>query len=47
MDGVGDPVGNKILKADEKRVKGGNSVFIITYGMGVYRAKSANKSFNG
>lgn len=37
--------GNLILKANEQQVKSGNSVCIITYGMGVYWAKHAAKYF--
>ncbi|HET7119338.1 MAG TPA: thiamine pyrophosphate-dependent enzyme [Hanamia sp.] len=37
--------GNIILKADENRVKNGESCCIITYGMGVYWAKNAAKKF--
>lgn len=36
---------NVILKADEKKVDAGESVCIITYGMGVYWAKAAAKEF--
>ncbi|OWY23609.1 tungsten formylmethanofuran dehydrogenase [Sphingobacteriales bacterium UPWRP_1] len=38
---------NIALLADEKQVKVGNSVGIITYGMGVYWAKNAAPRFNG
>ena len=36
---------NTVLKADEERIKNGESICIITYGMGVYWAKTASKSF--
>jgi 2-oxoisovalerate dehydrogenase E1 component len=39
--------GNVILKADENKIKNGESCCIITYGMGVYWAKSAAKNFRG
>jgi 2-oxoisovalerate dehydrogenase E1 component len=39
--------GNIVLKADEKMVDNGESVCIITYGMGVYWAKAAAREFPG
>lgn len=39
--------GNIVLKADETKIKNGESCCIITYGMGVYWAKNAAKKFNG
>jgi 2-oxoisovalerate dehydrogenase E1 component len=39
--------GNVVLKADEDFVQNGESVCIITYGMGVYWAKAAAKNFIG
>jgi 2-oxoisovalerate dehydrogenase E1 component len=39
--------GNVILKADEDKIKNGESCCIITYGMGVYWAKAASKKFAG
>jgi 2-oxoisovalerate dehydrogenase E1 component len=36
-----------VLKADEGAVENGESVCVITYGMGVYWAKAAAKKFNG
>jgi len=39
--------GNIILKADENKVANGETCCIITYGMGVYWAKAAAKSFQG
>jgi 2-oxoisovalerate dehydrogenase E1 component len=36
-----------ILKAEEEKIKNGESCCIITYGMGVYWAKAAAKNFNG
>lgn len=39
--------GNIVLKAAEDAIKYGQSCCIITYGMGVYWAKSAAKNFNG
>jgi len=38
---------NIILKADEKKINNGESCCIITYGMGVYWAKAASKTFPG
>lgn len=38
--------GNIILYADDDRVNNGESCLVITYGMGVYWAKSAAKEFN-
>ena len=37
--------GNVVLKADENKIKNGESCCIITYGMGIYWAKSAAKGF--
>ncbi len=39
--------GNVILAADEEQVENGNSLCVITYGMGVYWAKAAAKHFPG
>ncbi|MDQ2720705.1 MAG: thiamine pyrophosphate-dependent enzyme [Bacteroidota bacterium] len=39
--------GNVVLKADEAKIKNGESCCIITYGMGVYWAKAAAKNFAG
>jgi 2-oxoisovalerate dehydrogenase E1 component len=39
--------GNVVLKADEQKIKNGESACIITYGMGVYWAKNAAKKFSG
>ena len=39
--------GNVVLKADEQKIKNGESACIITYGMGVYWAKNATKKFSG
>lgn len=39
--------GNIILEADKEKVRIGESCCIITYGMGVYWAKAAAKSFPG
>jgi 2-oxoisovalerate dehydrogenase E1 component len=39
--------GKVVLKADDKKIKNGESCCIITYGMGVYWAKSAAKKFDG
>jgi 2-oxoisovalerate dehydrogenase E1 component len=39
--------GNIVLKADEEKINSGNSCCIITYGMGVYWAKSTSKNFQG
>lgn len=39
--------GNVVLKADEEQVENGNSICVITYGMGVYWAKAAAKHFPG
>lgn len=39
--------GNVVLKADEESVENGESVCIITYGMGVYWAKAAARKFPG
>lgn len=38
---------NIVLQADEHHVKEGRTMVIITYGMGVYWAKEAAKSFEG
>lgn len=40
-------IGNSILKADEAKVKKGETCCIITYGMGVYWAKATAKKFPG
>ncbi|MGN6195649.1 MAG: alpha-ketoacid dehydrogenase subunit alpha/beta [Ginsengibacter sp.] len=37
--------GNVVLKADEQKIKNGESACVITYGMGVYWAKNAAKNF--
>src|SRR5665213_4417351 len=39
--------GNVVLKADDNKIKSGESCCIITYGMGVYWAKAAAQKFNG
>lgn len=39
--------GNIVLKADDEAIVNGESVCVITYGMGVYWAKSAAKNFAG
>ena len=39
--------GNIILNASEEKVDNGESVCVITYGMGVYWAKAAAKKFDG
>lgn len=39
--------GNIVLAADEQQVANGNSLCIITYGMGVYWAKAAAANFPG
>lgn len=39
--------GRMVLEADEKLVKEGKTISIITYGMGVYWAKNAAKEFPG
>jgi len=39
--------GNIVLKADENKIKNGESCCVITYGMGVYWAKNAAKKFPG
>jgi 2-oxoisovalerate dehydrogenase E1 component len=39
--------GNVVLAADEEQVENGNSICVITYGMGVYWAKAAAKHFPG
>ncbi len=38
---------NIVVRADEPKVNNGESCVIITYGMGVYWAKTAAKNFNG
>lgn len=38
---------NVVLKAGEEKINNGESVCIITYGMGVYWAKTAAESFKG
>jgi 2-oxoisovalerate dehydrogenase E1 component len=37
---------NTVLKAGDERIKNGESICIITYGMGVYWAKTASKAFD-
>jgi 2-oxoisovalerate dehydrogenase E1 component len=39
--------GNIVLKADEDLIENGESVCVITYGMGVYWSKAAAKNFAG
>lgn len=39
--------GNVVLAADEEQVENGNSLCVITYGMGVYWAKAAARHFPG
>jgi 2-oxoisovalerate dehydrogenase E1 component len=39
--------GNVILKADNNKIENGQSCCIVTYGMGVYWAKTAAKNFQG
>ena len=39
--------GNVVLKADENKIKNGESCCLITYGMGVYWAKTAAAKFPG
>ena len=39
--------GNIVLRADEEKINNGETCCIITYGMGVYWAKAAAKSFAG
>jgi 2-oxoisovalerate dehydrogenase E1 component len=39
--------GNVVLEADQEQVENGNSICVITYGMGVYWAKAAAKHFPG
>jgi 2-oxoisovalerate dehydrogenase E1 component len=39
--------GNVVLEATESQVAQGNSICVITYGMGVYWAKAAAKDFEG
>lgn len=43
------PIGKarQVIEAEEENINKGNSIGIITYGMGVYWAKSAAKKFNG
>ena len=36
-----------VLKANEQKVKDGQSACVITYGMGIYWAKAAAKKFDG
>jgi len=38
---------NIVLEAEESKIKAGDSAVIITYGMGVYWAKTAAKDFPG
>lgn len=38
---------NVILEADKKRIENGETACIITYGMGIYWAKTAAESFKG
>lgn len=38
---------NLVLQANEDNIKSGNSVCIVTYGMGVYRALTAAQYFSG
>lgn len=38
---------NKVIEADDDKVKNGESAVIITYGMGVYWAKAAAKNYAG
>ncbi len=38
---------NTVLHAEENRIESGESLVIITYGMGVYWAKNASKKFKG
>jgi 2-oxoisovalerate dehydrogenase E1 component len=38
-------VGNVVLKANDDQIESGNTCCVITYGMGVYWAKSAAKNF--
>ena len=40
-------IGNVVLKADENKIRSGESCCVITYGMGVYWSKAAAKSFSG
>jgi 2-oxoisovalerate dehydrogenase E1 component len=39
--------GKVVLEADQEQVENGNSICVITYGMGVYWAKAAAKHFTG
>jgi len=39
--------GNVVLKADEQKINNGETLCIITYGMGVYWSKNAAKKFAG
>jgi 2-oxoisovalerate dehydrogenase E1 component len=39
--------GNVVLAADQEQIDNGNSLCVITYGMGVYWAKAAAKHFPG
>jgi 2-oxoisovalerate dehydrogenase E1 component len=38
---------NIVLKADKQKISNGESVCVVTYGMGVYWAKQAAKAFKG
>ncbi|WP_187260639.1 alpha-ketoacid dehydrogenase subunit alpha/beta [Pontibacter beigongshangensis] len=40
-------VANVVQQADEEQVSSGNSLTVITYGMGVYWAKAASEKFRG
>ncbi len=40
-------IGNVVLKANDDMIESGNTCCIITYGMGVYWARAAAKSFDG
>jgi 2-oxoisovalerate dehydrogenase E1 component len=39
--------GNVVLQADQEKINDGSTVVVITYGMGVYWAKEAEKQFAG
>lgn len=39
--------GRIVLEADEKEIENGNSLVVVTYGMGVYWAQTAAKEFPG
>jgi 2-oxoisovalerate dehydrogenase E1 component len=43
------PIGKarSVLEADQEKIKKGNTIAIITYGMGVYWARAAAKHFDG